>query len=566
TDAKVASLTPASGQVLTDNQGVAIVQIAPATLTVTEAGTLTASAAVGTASVTQSVDFQVTAANLKLQSLDVGGPTLAAYGNRALSVVVTANGAPVTIPVQVTFAASCGVVTPASTTTSATGVATATYSATTAACFGTNVSISASVSGAAPVTGQIAVIPAAATNLQFVSTAPQTIYLSSGTGPTQAIVSFKAVDKNGAAMANQPVTLSLKNTASGVSFDSLGNTSPVTKTTDSSGLVAVAVFAGSIPTSAQIIASASGVTATASNVLTVASGRAVQKAMSMALGKFAIEGASVDGATTTVTVSLADRQGNPVPDGTEVNLTSESGVLVPPTCVTTGGTSSCFVSIRSQGTRPSDGRVSILVHLPGDEDFVDMNSNNVYDLGEPFVDLGDAYRDDNENGAYDRNEFTVPRYSGACSASTIVSANPPDNAAPGDHGRPDHCDGVWGTSDIRRQVVVVFATSAAKITNLAAPASTQLNLGGAAVKVQDLNGNSMPVGSTIAVSSTTSGCTVTNSMTAVPNTYFSMAATQAGLAGTVVPLALTGCAAGNNVTVLVTSPGGLQTSQAFTLN
>ena len=78
-----------------------------------------------------------------------------------------------------------------------------------------------------------------------------------------------------------------------------------------------------------------------------------------------------------MTVSIADRQGNPVPDGTQINLTTESGVLVPPSCFTAGGTSTCNVQLRSQGSRPANGRVSILAYLPGEEDYVDANGNEI---------------------------------------------------------------------------------------------------------------------------------------------------------------------------------------------
>ena len=43
----------------------------------------------------------------------------------------------------------------------------------------------------------------------------------------------------------------------------------------------------------------------------------------------AIEGFNIDGTTTDVTLSLADRQCNPVPDGTAVNFVTDGGVMIP---------------------------------------------------------------------------------------------------------------------------------------------------------------------------------------------------------------------------------------------
>lgn len=560
----VASLTPTSGQALTDAAGVAQVQVAPASLTAAGAGTLTATAVVGATTVTKTLDYQLTPASLRIEALNVGNGTLAAYGNRSILVQVTANGvALTTTTVPVTFAASCGATNLAPTTvsTNASGMASTTYAAIAPECFGTNVVITASVPGAASISGQIPIAAAQVANIQFVSSAPQVIYLAGSTGATQAVVTFKVIDSNGNAVQNQGVVLSLVNAAPGVSLGVSGNVSPVTATTNSAGQVSAAVFAGTIPTSVQVralIPSNPNIPATLSNVLTVASGRAVQKATSVAVGQFAIEGFNVDGISTPVTVSLADRQGNPVPDGTQINLTSESGLLVPPTCFTANGTSSCTVSFRSQGTRPTDGRVSILAYLPGEEDFIDANANNVYDTGEAFTDLGDAYRDDNEDDAYVAvDDFTVPRASPARICQNVISGFVPG----GDHGRADRCDGVWGTADIRGQIVVVLATSAARIVGVNSSAIDKIRLLAPVAKINDLNGNIMPVGSSIAVASTSSGCAVTTTAATVPNAAFGKDAVVAGNAGTIVALTATGCVAGNRVTVTVTSPRGLVTSQ-----
>lgn len=571
TEATLATLSPASGQALTDATGVAVVQLSPASLTAGGAGTLTATAAVGTTTVTKTLDFQLTAASLKIEALNVGNGTLAAYGNRSISVQVTANGIAVATPVPVTFAASCGAanLSPTAVNTNASGMASTTYSAIAPACFGSNVSITAAVAGAASVSGQIAVAAAQVANIQFVSSAPQLIYLTGSTGATQAVVTFKVIDSNSNPVQNQSVTLSLVNSAPGVSLGVSGSALPVAATTNSAGEVSVAVFAGTIPTSVQvraIIPSNLAVPATLSNILTVASGRAVQKATSLALERASIEGFSIDGITTAVTISLADRQGNPVPDGTQVNFTSESGVLVPPSCVTAGGTSSCSVLIRSQGTRPSDGRVSILAYLPGEEDFVDANANNIYDTGEAFTDLGDVYRDDNEDGAYVAvDDFTVPRASPALLCqSRIANAVAPDDTLGGDHGRADRCDQVWGTSDIRRQTVVVFATTDTLTTGVNSSTPTRVRLNLPVVRITDLNGNIAAVGSTIATAATSGACAVTNTLTVVPNAFPSKATTVAGNAGTFVNLTATGCVAGDTFTVTVTSPSGFGRIRSFT--
>ncbi len=549
-DAALVKFSPLSGQVLTDSNGVASIQVSPASISASGAGSLNVAATIGTTLLAAGFDFQLSASNVALTSLDVGSSALASFGNRAISVVATINGTPATnTPIQITFQASCGVVSPATVTTDNTGRAASTYSANSLACGGSNVSISASAPGATPVQGAIAVQAPQATNIQFVSATPQLIYLTGSAGSTQSQLSFKVVDSAGAALQNQSVQLSLiTNTGTGVSLNTVGNSSPVTLTSDANGVVSVAVFSGSVPTSVQVraaLTSNANVVAT-SNVLTVASGRPVQRAASLSAAKFAIEGGNIDGQTSDITMSLADRQGNPVPDGTQVNFVSESGVMVPASCVTAGGSSRCTVAIRSQGTRPANGLVAIMAYVPGEEDFVDANFNNAYDQGETFTDLGNAYRDDNDSGAYDTGEFTVPR----AGSSTCAG---------GTNGRANTCDGVWGIVDVRAQVNVVFSTSNANIVGTVTNATV---VGGTAtqgiltLRISDENGNSVATGSTIAAtidSPVSSGCTAN-----LPFTTFSNR-----LTSVLFDVSLTKCIKGDSITIRVTSPGGTISARKF---
>ncbi len=497
-DETLVKLTPAA-TALTNAAGIATVQLIPTSLTSAGAGTVTASATVDGKVITSNSNIQVASVNITLSSLNVGNGPLPAFGNRPISVMANANGQPLTsTPVQVTFSASCGKVDPAVVTTSAAGLASTTFTADDVRCAGSNVTISASAAGAPTITSAVQVSPTVPTNIQFVNASPSLIYLSGSGGATQSLVTFKVVDAAGNPLQNQALQLSLVNAGPGVSLSTVGNAAPVTVTTNAAGVALVPVFSGTVPTSAQIRATAvnnPALTVT-SNVLTVASGRPVQRAMSVAIEKLSIEGGDIDGITSQVTVSLADRQGNPVPDGTEVNLVAQTGVLIPARCVTEGGKSQCSVQIRSQGTRTATGRVQILAYVPGEEDFVDANFNNVYDTGENFIDLGNAYRDDNENGGFDLGEFTVPR----------MGTAPCDG---GINGRPNTCDGIWGTADVRRQATIVFATSEARFSNvMVAGDNSQITF-----IVSDKNGNSMPVGTTVDATflvgeASTTGCTV----------------------------------------------------------
>ena len=568
--------------------------------------------------VTTYAGYQVTTANITLTDLKVGTSTdtlttMNAYGTQQVSVFANINGvAAKTTPVTVSFSATCGQVIPATGSTDSSGKVLVTYSATDAAattpstlgCSGKTVQITASTSGAAAVGQSLNVTAAPATSMSFVSALPNRIYLANACGvspssanptcATQSILTFQLLNQSGEGIAGQSVQLTLKSLNGGTpkaTFDTRGvlvgtpgnpaSTDPVTLTTDSSGKVAQPVYSGSVPTNVIVNATllTPSVPATSpptlvatniktdSSVLAIASGRPVQSRLSLAVEKFAIEGYNVDGTTTSVTLNLSDRNGNPVPDGTVVNFVTEAGVMIPPTCATgtVAGNSTCTVTIRSQGTRPglittptptpASGLVTILAYVAGEEDFTDSNGNNVYDNGEPFTDLGIAYRADDMLSSvvtpYVAGEFTVPR-AALTSAYSAGVERTVGEGVPGTH------DGVWGAADVRKQAVIVFATSGAIITPSPVLLMTNNRFD---FTVSDLNGNSMPTGTTIAViagdntpAAGSPTCTMfSGGNTVVPNTLISWPVTAT----------YTGCSTGDLITVTVTSPLGIATAATY---
>lgn len=550
-DAALVKVSPVSGTALTDSNGVASVQIAPLSLLVSGAGSLQATALVGTVSVVGAADYQVSATNLALQNLNLGSPTLAAFGSRPVSVQVIANGSPVTSPVQVAFTANCGIITPPSVNTDGSGVASSTYTANLLNCAGKNVEISASIVGAAPLSGRISVSAAVATNIQFVKSSPELIYLrdSGAAGAaTQAVVTFKVVDSNGTPLPNQSLVMSLVNSEPGVSLETLGSTAEVTQTSNSVGEVSVAVFSGTVPTPVQVRARllANSQISTTSGILTVASGRPVQKAASIAVEKFAVEGLNYDGDTSVITLSLADRQGNPVPDGTAVNFVAQSGVMIPPRCVVAGGTSQCKSTIRTSGTRPANGLVSILAYVQGEEDFVDANRNNVYDDLEAFTDLGNAYRSDINNARPPSANAMPSNYRFRDSAGDFSVPRAGSQTCPGgESGVPNTCDDKWGANEVRKQALVIFSGSEAVITLSTANPLTANRF---YVNVADALGHSVATGSSVVAdksAGSSESCAVKLVFpTIIPNSYDPAE----------VSVSFEKCAATDSIDVTVTSP------------
>lgn len=581
-DAQVKFPEGASG--LTNAAGVASIKVARASLSASGAGALTVTYSYkvgsiqsypnGSAPPTKDVvistyvGYQLATANIELVNLDVGSPTLDAYGTRQVSVQANFNGKPSTTPVQVNFTATCGKISPVTASTNSAGIVTTSYSAvdsageaqSTQGCSGKTVEISASTIGAAVATKSLNIKGAPATSISFVSATPERIFLAnSGGKDTQSSVVFKLVNARGEALLGQDVVLTLKTLNGGIpkaSFGTVGNLAAITVPTDSNGLVSVPVFSGSVPTNVVVNAalkSNPGVQ-TDSAALAIASGRAAQERVSLSIEKLSIEGFNVDGTETNVTMSLADRQGNPVPDGTVINFVTSGGVMLPPTCTTgaaAAGNSQCTVKIRSQNPRlaSQNGRVQILAYAAGEEDFVDANFNNVYDCGESWSDLGTAFRDDNENNVFNTGEFSVPRAASisACGAS---KAPAPGNATqmPGGVSQGDN---VWGAADVRQQSTIIFATSGAAIAGDATPSRLF-------VTIADGNGNSMPTGSDVVVKSVVGGCG------ALLETFAVKIANTVAPSQFSVPLS-PNCKAGDLVQIEVTSPLGLMTRRAFTV-
>ncbi|WP_321276021.1 Ig-like domain-containing protein [Thiomicrorhabdus indica] len=236
-------------------------------------------------------------------------------------------------------------------------------------------------------------------SLQFVNAEPMVISLKGtggfGFGETST-VTFRVVDTLGVPIEGANVDFSLSTSVGGLSLSHYNAIS------DSNGEVSTVVNSGTIATPIRVMAEItlqSGQTAAIqSDLLTVTTGIPDQNSFSLSTETFAPESWRIDGVTTNVTVRLGDRFNNPVPDGTVVNFTTEGG-LIDSSCQTSN--SACTVTWTSQEPRPSDHRVTILAHAIGHESYFDKNGSGVFDDGDSFDDLPEAFRDDDENGDFD---------------------------------------------------------------------------------------------------------------------------------------------------------------------
>jgi hypothetical protein len=531
--------------------------------------------------------------------MGLSSTTLAAGGTTSLTVtIVDKTGTLYSgTAVTVTFSSSCfsqglativasGTSTPgtaAGQVSTTSGTATATYTA--KGCSGPDVITAQALvsSQTLTATGTVTVAAAAIGSIQFVSASPTTIGLK-GTGLAEtSTVVFKVVDASGGPRAGTSVSFSLNTTAGGLSI------SPPTATSGADGTVQTVVSSGTVHTAVRVTASiASPALSTQSSVLTVTTGLPTSNAFSISVGapSYAssgpacpnVEAYSLFQITVPITVQLADRYANPAPDGTAVAFTSDGGVIVG-SCTTplaTPGDGACKVTWTSGNPLPDPtnappsyrkGRAMILATAIGEEYFDDVNGSGYYIAGDSFSDLGEPYRDDNENGKYDMGEHyldfnhngTRDGPSGQFVGITCTGTTPGSSCS-------------TSTLAIGASHLLIMSTSGASIGSSVSSISIPHSITGGAtssqgftVSVQDTNGNPMAAGTTVSVvadsgvgsvsgqSSWTIGCRsgggpdLTNPAADALHVTFT-AGTNAGATG--------------SITISVTSPGTKTVTQA----
>jgi protocatechuate 3,4-dioxygenase beta subunit len=462
---------------LTDAAGRAVVVLSPASPNSAGADEITASASYAGVALSATQGFQVQATSITLDSFAAADNPLSAYGQTTLTLGVT--GASVTSPVNVTITSACvslGKATLSPATLTVTGsTATMQYRDNGCGAVQTADQLQAVVTATGVSRSLALTIQAPAeSSIAFVQAAPESIFLR-GSGFTESsVVTFEVRDAAGNALPGKTVELRLQTGAGGVTMEGRGvesvtppSANPFTQISNASGRVAVRVNSGTQPTPVRIHAKIQGTTiATVSSNLSVAVGLPSQLNFSLSQGIKNIEGYNIDGTTNTYQIIAADRSGNPVPAGTSINFVTEGGQIeaIKQTQLVNGiaRTTANFVSAEP---RPVDGRVTITSYALGEESFVDLNGNNIYDSGEPFQDLGNVFKDRNFDGSFDA---TVDEYiplavnnRSACAAITnnLLALDPSIPSAPAT------CDGVWsgaGQVYVRRAVETVLSTSAAR--------------------------------------------------------------------------------------------------------
>lgn len=321
-------------------------------------------------------------------------------------------------------------------------------------------------------------------SIEFISAEPTSIVLKGTGGQNKqetSTLTFKVKSQLGNVLAQQEVNFALSTAVGGISL------SRASGFTNSQGLITTQVSSGTVPTSVRVTASATMdfngemlEVQSQSDLLSINTGLPEQRSMSIAATVLNPEAGNFNDAESAITVWLSDNFHNPVPDGTTVNFTTEGG-SIEPSCSTING--SCAVIWTSTEPKVLDHRITILATALGHETFFDTNGNNVFDdadgapiidignsnnlnvdsgfgnyLAQPsgFLDMSEAWRDDNENSVYDSGETFIDFNSDEAFSSANSLFNGPQ------------CQGASCADEdvrsihIRKAIVLVMASSNAE--------------------------------------------------------------------------------------------------------
>jgi len=416
-------------------------------------------------------------------------------------------------------------------------------------------------------------------SIEFVSAEPTTIVLKGTGGQETSTLTFMVKGELGNVLPQQAVDFTLNTTVGGISL-SRGN-----GFTNSQGLITTQVGAGTVPTAVRVTAKATTkindeetYIQTQSDLLSINTGLPEQRSLTIAANPLNPE-ADINGSTSEISVWLADNFNNPVPDGTTVNFTTEGGVIQP-SCSTTGG--QCSVTWTSALPRVDNHRITILATAVGHETFFDTNGNNTFDnadgsaivnetvssgLGrhnaEPsgFIDMSEAWRDDNENDIYDSGETFLD-------FNNDQSFTSEDNLFNGPQCQGDKCTAT-NSIHVRKALRFIMSGSAASYQLFDSTTVYEDSFTGAnSVEIPaiadggsqpltfafaDLAGQALPMGTTISIAASVGELNgITNAT--VPNTN------STGSMGILLTNSAGGDPESGLLTFIITSPSGITTT------
>ena len=449
-------LGSSNGAVLTNTNGEASISVKPENINTNGAYQISAIANFDsiTAS-TKALNFSLQATNIILVGMEAASTQLESGGSTNITLKTqNANTAVNQNNVNVEFSATCGKFEPTTVISSNQGNITTSYKAIGSdgkLCTGTQ-KISAKGLNIPEVTLNVSIKALQANSLVYTSNKVNLGIKKSGSASSGQI-EF-TLYANGVPVADQDVLIEKVQAPEDLSFVSFGNRSNKTIKSDSSGKVIVNLYPGDKPGPVEIratLVSDTNVSAVSKDV-SVSTGRVTQNGLSLSVSKNSLQN-TIDGDTATITARMVDRTGNPVPNGTVISFVSEGG-KVDPNCSSVNGV--CSV----------DNRITVLAYVEGDKSYIDKDGDNLYTAGVDALtdilgnntNIGDFFRDDNEDNIYNDNlgEYLYRRSAGteSCVPSTVLQPNIAKTC-------DTNLDAI-----LRQQLLFAFAENTATFTNV----------------------------------------------------------------------------------------------------
>lgn len=484
-------LTNASGQ------GSAIVY--PVSNSTSGADEIVATVVVGSTTYSASLGFQVTPSTVSITNFVTDKSSVEAYGQANLSVdLSTVAGTPVSLSVSsVCLNKGEAKITPTSQTVTG---STATFTYVDDGCGATdaNDTVTVTLVGTTKTAAlSLGLGSPAASSLGFVSATPEVIYLKGSGFTEESVVKFVVKDQAGAALPGRSVVLTPTTLAGGLTLN--GGSGAVTLLSDANGQVSVRVNSGTVPTPVRVQATLKDTTiSTVSSNLSIRVGLPSQLNFSMSQNTINIEGMDRDGTANSYSIIASDRMGNPVPAGTAINFITEGGQVEATQQISlSGGLARASAAFISSEPRPVDGRVTVVAYAIGEESFLDLNGNNIFDANEGFQDLGDLFVSRMFKSTYEPgwDQFVSLKLgtSGGCASdlssdstgllalnASIPSAAVEDAA----NGKCRGHDSVWGRAYVRRAVETVFSRSTSTLMWSRGGPGQPLNISGGVMDSQ----------------------------------------------------------------------------------
>ncbi len=235
-------------------------------------------------------------------------------------------------------------------------------------------------------------------SVQYVGAASNHLNLRGLGGTETTQVTFKLVGAQGSPIRNELVSFDVKSAEGGATIaDDQKETY-----SDNSGLVTTVLQSGTVSSTVQVTAThnATGYSGDSEDI-TIGTGLPVNRHFSLSLTVFNPANAfQTDNVPVTANIIASDQLGNNVRDGTQVTFWSPESGNIQSSCTVQDG--KCSATWISAAPRPLDGRLTIIAHTNGAEDFEDTNGNHIFDVNDSvWTDLGEPCIDADENGICD---------------------------------------------------------------------------------------------------------------------------------------------------------------------